>query len=256
MVASYETSDTRLATTSKGSTVDSEIMEHLEALGYIDGSSSPDSERNLAALHFEAGRFENAAEIYARLVEKNPEDGTLRTSLAGALGALGRFDEAVEHLKQAIAAQPLNAEAYHNLAVIQERRGNREGAVEQYRTVLRYNPQYEPSRRALIRLTGSAQARVLRDEADRRAWELAEEAGQAARRGDYAEATKLLDEAENISPRNVVVHQHRSNVAYLKGDTASAVAALEKALEIEPDNALFKTNLRRLKQQAEKANKP
>ena len=60
---------------------------------------------------------------------------------------------------------------------------------------------------------------------------------------------KKLDEAERIAPRYTLIYQYRSNVAYLMGDRAAAVAALKKGLEIEPDNALFKENLRRLQQQ-------
>ena len=37
------------------------------------------------------------------------------------------------------------------------------------------------------------------------------------------------------------------NVAYLVGDLDEAQKALEKALEIEPDNALFKNNLEQIK---------
>ena len=32
------------------------------------------------------------------------------------------------------------------------------------------------------------------------------------------------------------------------GDRAAAIAALERALELEPDNALFRENLKRLKE--------
>jgi cytochrome c-type biogenesis protein CcmH/NrfG len=39
-------------------------------------------------------------------------------------------------------------------------------------------------------------------------------------------------------------------VAYLKGDIPGAVKALEKALALEPDNALFKSNLARLRTRA------
>jgi tetratricopeptide (TPR) repeat protein len=56
-----------------------------------------------------------------------------------------------------------------------------------------------------------------------------------------------LDEAERIAPRYALVQQYRANVAFLMGDRARAIAALEKALEIEPDNALYKSNLARLK---------
>ena len=43
-----------------------------------------------------------------------------------------------------------------------------------------------------------------------------------------------------------LIHQYRSNVAYLMGDRARAIAALRKGLELEPGNALFRENLKRL----------
>ena len=43
-------------------------------------------------------------------------------SLAGVLGTLGRYDEAWAELTRAIELEPLNVEAYHNRAVISERR--------------------------------------------------------------------------------------------------------------------------------------
>jgi uncharacterized membrane protein len=43
-----------------------------------------------------------------------------------------------------------------------------------------------------------------------------------------------------------LVHQYRSNVAFLMGDRERAVTALRQALTLEPDNALYQSNLRRL----------
>ncbi len=60
---------------------------------------------------------------------------------------------------------------------------------------------------------------------------------------------KLLAEAERIAPRYALVYQYQSNVFYLMGDLSKAIQVLEKALELEPGNALFKTNLERLKAQ-------
>ncbi len=57
-----------------------------------------------------------------------------------------------------------------------------------------------------------------------------------------------LDEAERIAPQLALVYQYRSNVAFLRGEREAAIAALERALELEPDNALFRTNLERLRQ--------
>ena len=265
-VATYETGAAAGAPagarSARDATADPEIVERLKSLGYLGSGTSPppagatrhspQGEGNLAAIHFEAGRYAEAAAAYARLVEQEPNDASLRTSLAGALGALGRYDEAARHLDIAIHLEPLNVEAYHNRAVIDERQGKREAAIAQYRRAVRYNPQYEPSAQALIRLTGSADVRPPRTEAEKRAAQLAETASHAARRGDYAEALKGLAEAEKAAPRYVLTYQYRSNVAYLMGDVPGAVRALEKALQIEPGNALYKSNLARLRDQAAK----
>ena len=113
---------------------------------------------------------------------------------------------------------------------------------------MRYNPSYEPSRRALARLTGSADVNVPRTPQEKQAARLADQASQAARRGNYAEAGRLLDEAEKLAPDYVIIHQYRANVAYLSGDTRGAIRALERALQLEPGNALFRANLARLQE--------
>lgn len=254
-VATYEQASSESPTVGSGSSVDADILARLEALGYIGGTSSPQGDNNLAALHFEAGRYEDALREYARLVEEQPEDASLRTSLAGVLGTLGRYGEAAEQLETALELDPLNVEAYHNLAVIFERRGDRVAAIENYRTALRYSPQYEPSRQALSRLTGSAELRAPRGEAEARAAKLAATASEVARRGDYEQAMQLLREAEVIAPKYVLIYQYQSNVAYLMGNYGSSARALIKALEIEPDNALFQANLDRVQKQAQESRK-
>jgi len=250
-VATYETGTQTASNAPPGATdsaVDPAILERLRALGYLD-AQSPRGDRNLAAVAFQSGHYEEAAKAYKELVDKNPNDGALRASLAGALGALGRYGEALEQLAIAIELEPLNPESYHNRGVIYERQGQRDAAISEYRTALRYNPQYEPSRQALTRLTGSgATGSPPQSEPERQATELAERASQQARRGDYLTAMADLDQAERLAPRSALVYQYRANVAFLMGNRDEAIAALQKALEIEPDNALFKSNLKRLQE--------
>jgi tetratricopeptide (TPR) repeat protein len=159
-VPTYETGET--ATADAGSAkpasdiapVDPAILEHLRALGYLD-TASPTGDRNLASMHFEAGRYREAAEAYRKLIAEKPDDGALHASLAGTLGAMGDYDGALTELGEAEKLSPLNPEIYHNRGVILERRGKTEEAIEQYRRAVRYSPDYEPSRSALQRLTGS-----------------------------------------------------------------------------------------------------
>jgi predicted AlkP superfamily phosphohydrolase/phosphomutase len=248
-VATYEAPGTTVAeagTPAAGDArVDPEILKNLQSLGYIH-SSSPSGDRNLAAMLFEKGKYAEAAEAYGKLVKTQPGDGGLRTSLAGALGAMGRYDLALAELNTAIRLEPLNPEAYHNRAVIHERQGERAGAIADYRTALRYSPDYPPSQQALLRLGAGAPSEKARTPEEGRAAELANQAGQRAKRGDYAGAMQLLDEAARLAPRLVLIYQYRSNVAYLQGDTPAAIDALKKGLAIEPDNLLFRENLKHL----------
>jgi tetratricopeptide (TPR) repeat protein len=246
-VPTYESESHVASEAAEGSSVDPRILEKLESLGYL-GDSSRGGDRNVAAVLFRQGRHEEAVEIYEKLVAEDPQDAAAHASLAGALGALGRYDEALEHLEAAIELDPLNPEAYHNRGVVHEKRGEPDAAIREYRTALRYNPRYEPSREALLRLTGSSEtAQAPTSDAEKRATALARASAELARRGDYDEAMARLDEAENIAPTYALVQQYRSNVAYLMGDREAAIAALEKGLELEPDNALFRKNLERLK---------
>lgn len=230
-------------------TVDPKVLERLKALGYLD-TPSPQGDRNMAAMLFESKRYAEAEAAYRKLVEAHPQDGGLRASLAGALASLGRYDEALGELAEAARLAPVNPEAYHNRGAILERQQKRDDAVAAYRTALRYQPQYEPSRRALERLGAGAAAGAPASPSDQQAARLTEQAADAARRGNYAEAMRALDEAQRTAPGMARVYQYRANVAYLMGDRAAAKAALEKALEIEPDNALFRANLERLVREA------
>ena len=249
-IASYEPAGGQMASGGAAPTgdsrVDPEILKRLQSLGYLQ-TRSPSGDRNIAAVLFEQGKYAEAAEAYAKLVKAEPGDGSLRTSLAGALGALGRYDQALEEIDAAIRMQPLNPEAYHNRAVIHERQGNVAAAIADYRTAVRYRPDYMPSQQALARLGAAPAAQQwARTPQETRAAELADEASRLARRGDYAGAMRLLDEASRLAPRLALVYQYRANVAYLKGDKPAAVAALKRGLEIEPDNVLFRENLKNL----------
>lgn len=251
-IASWETTGESVQISGvRDAETDEAILEHLRGLGYLSSSEAAQSsqgDRNLAAINFEAGRYREAAKIYKKLIDAEPDDASLRTSFAGVLGALERYDDAMAQLTKALELDPLNVEAYHNRAVILERSGDVERAVQDYARAVRYRPQYEPSRRALERLVGTADVHGPVNEAEERAEVLAQQASVAARKGDYQKALELLDQAAEVAPSYSLVYQYRSNVAYLMGDTEGAVAALEKGLELEPGNQLFIQNLKRLRE--------
>ncbi|MDA8020245.1 MAG: alkaline phosphatase family protein [Thermoanaerobaculia bacterium] len=262
-IASWEKEGGRDASATGDARISQAQLDHLRSLGYLGGDgggatehSSPQGDRNLAAIHFQQGDYRAAAKLYYQLIEKQPDDGSLRASLAGALGALERYEEALEQLDKAIELEPLNVEAYHNRAVIHERSGRLEAAAADYERALRYGPSYEPSLAAYQRLTGHSNPRAPRNDAQRRAAELADQASAAARRGHYDEALEILEQAAELAPDYVLVYQYRSNVGYLMDAPEVAAEALEKALELEPDNVLFQRNLEQVRRQMYGAGAP
>jgi predicted AlkP superfamily phosphohydrolase/phosphomutase/Flp pilus assembly protein TadD len=239
----------RAAAGARDGSVEPAILERLRALGYLE-AESPAGDRTMAGLAFEQGNYEEALASYRKQLEASPNDASLHASLAAALGALGRYGEARSELERSLELEPLNPGAHHNLGVIHERENRRDEAIQSYRTALRYDPSYEASRRALERLGVSPVVRIPSSAAETRARELLDEASMAARKTDYPRAVALLDEAAKLAPSYVLVHQYRANVAFLMGDREAAKRALRAALEIEPDNALFRRNLQALESES------
>ena len=85
-----------------------------------------------------------------------------------------------------------------------------------------------------------------RREQKARAYALADAARAATSSGALPKAAALLSEAERLAPDVGLVYQYQANVAYLTGDRQLATSALERALQLEPDNALLQTNLARI----------
>jgi tetratricopeptide (TPR) repeat protein len=249
VVATYESGAPRSTAGAADTDVDPEILARLKSLGYLDTTSSPQADQNVAERRFQEGNYDQAETIYLELLKKTPWDAGLHTSLAGALAGQEKYEDALRELKTALEIDPLQAPAYHNRGAIYEFQGKRDAAIKEYRTALRYKPEYAPSREALARLGGSPAPQRPRTDGETRADALAERARDAAQRGDNDGALKLLEQAEGLAPRLAKLYQYEANVAYLKGDRARAITALNKALRLEPDNALFASNLKALQDQ-------
>lgn len=247
-VATYETGPGRQAAPHAPlDATDEALLERLEGLGYIDRRSTA-GERIRAGQLLEAGAPEQAEAALRDLVARRPDDAGLRADWGAALGALGRLDEAERELRAALAAAPADASAHHNLGVVLALLSRHEEARAEWSRALDCDPRFGPAEAALARsVPGGTHEPGIVSPATVLAGRLAERAADAARRGDYAGADRLLDDAARLAPDLPIVHHHRANVAVLRGDRAAAVAALERALALDPDDPLLRENLRRLR---------
>jgi Flp pilus assembly protein TadD len=87
-------------------------------------------------MDYKAGRFDEAAEKFARVVGADPEHVRALINWGVALSRGGKPEQAIPKFQQALALDPVNPEAYYNWGVALERLGRDPEAVEKYEQAL------------------------------------------------------------------------------------------------------------------------
>lgn len=106
--------------------------------------SAPDdaaARRALAIALHEVGRHDEAVEQFERLVETNPTRRPL-LDLALAYGSAGRDEQAAATYDRILALSPEDPIALHNLGNIARRRGDDRGAIDYYGRAVAADPGY------------------------------------------------------------------------------------------------------------------
>jgi Flp pilus assembly protein TadD len=99
--------------------------------------------------HQEAQHWRDTDALYQRALEVAPPNPMIRTYYANWLYRNGRVDEAIVHHRAATSVPGYEAVAHYNLAVMLVQHGDRAGAFEHYRAVLREAPDFVPARMAV-----------------------------------------------------------------------------------------------------------
>ncbi|HSU84621.1 MAG TPA: tetratricopeptide repeat protein, partial [Thermoanaerobaculia bacterium] len=165
----------------------------------------------LAQLELYSGSPERAAELYADLVQRSPQYGEL-SNLGLAQFLLGRFAEAGQSYRKAVALQPRSSLAVLNLADATLLAGRGPEAAALYSQA--------------IRLAGE-------DPSAGSDWQLASVRAQSlAHLGKRDEAVAAVQEALRLAPDNPEA-AYEASVAYvLLGDQASALYNAGRALRL------------------------
>src|SRR6266705_1095581 len=104
------------------------------------------------------GRYDDAIEECKRAIAVDPSFGNPYNDIGAYLIELSRLDEAIPWLEQAISAPRYCCYfyAHTNLARVYLQKGMREKARKSLLAALRVNPEYEPAQELLRRIDGSA----------------------------------------------------------------------------------------------------
>ncbi|MFV2073632.1 MAG: tetratricopeptide repeat protein [Thermoanaerobaculales bacterium] len=173
-----------------------------------------------AAQALKAGRLDLAETIYREAITANPDNKRAFLNLSVLLAEQGRLDEGEVYAKEALRLSPDYFFAYLNLATINERRGNVDEALSFYRKALERNP---------------------RDIKTNFRY-----AGLLLRIGEYEQALEPFDLLAEFAPSLVKARYLHALALVGLGRNLDAIAVLDEALAISPDDASLRQAFARL----------
>ncbi|NPD17014.1 tetratricopeptide repeat protein [Xinfangfangia sp. D13-10-4-6] len=148
------------------------------------------------------GEYEEAARLFERAAERDPQSVNALIGLGRTYTELGQFNRAANALNTASAKRPRNAEIYAEMGRLALYQGQASEALVQYDTALKHD------RRSLQALTGRA---VSLDYLSR-----------------HAEAQQGYQQALKIYPTNFALLSNNALSMVISGDAAQGVAVLEE----------------------------
>ena len=233
-----------------------EEQEKLRSLGYVDQTASigsgplPDPKDMVDELRMSQkaetlemeGNYPEAAKVYSRILELNPQSPVNYVNLALIQAKMNQFDEAVRILERGIAALPGSVTLLSRLAHTHMAMGRLQKALDAWQAVLVIDPNYFDGLLAsawILDLMGKKEeARGFFEKA------LAVEPENKFLRKNYAQnlaTTGNLKEAIGIYarlkqdfPDDYEVLQDMGIALGYAGDINGAIEALKAAIEIHP----------------------
>jgi tetratricopeptide (TPR) repeat protein len=159
---------------------------------------------------YDARNYVGAITTLKRVVELAPKDPDAWDALGVAYDALYRWSDAVQAFQEQVKVEPFHKQAWMHLGWALQHSKKREEAIAAYRKQIEIVPLHSDAHRDLGEL-------LLQDPPD------------------HKEAAAELAKAEQITPDNAVVPVRLGGALLKLGDTASALAAFERARKLSPD---------------------
>ena len=198
--------------------------------------------------------------VMLRRIEKYPADFVAHFNLGAVLQAMGKFDEAIPYLNQAMLMKPASATATNNLAVSLLMTDKVDQSIQEFRKSLTLDPGYQNARfnlaRALVAKGDPEGAltelliylKAVPDDAQAH-----ETAGRIyASAGNIAQALPHLRRAVELQPNDSALETNLGAALAMAGNFQEAITAFETALKADPSNQTARENLARARAGLEK----
>jgi tetratricopeptide (TPR) repeat protein len=182
----------------------------------------------LAYVNAQMGEMDRAVELYREYLNFNPGDASVRMTVAFELAQAGGEDAAIALLQDGIAIDSTNAELWEFLGNVALKKGTTaaDGAAEDAEAI---------TDEASVRLAVEAYDHVLELKGEDMNPEILRNVIAAnLELGDYDAALTFADRAQALMPEDAGLWSIRSDIYGRMERYGDAVAALDRALELDP----------------------
>ena len=192
------------------------------SLDDLMNSDTPTDLMNRGTELFQQGNYQEAANVYATVVQQTPDDESAHFNLASALAKLGKTAEAKAAYLEALRLFPDYAEAHINLGNLFVSLGMLDDASEHLTTAVKLNPESASAHNNL--------GTVL------------------MRQGKISDATQRFTEAVRLMPDYLEARCNLGNTYFSLGKITEARAEFQAALKTNPDFGPARLGLARVNQ--------
>lgn len=187
-------------------------------------------------------KSDEAVGVLREALSEGEDRGRLTLMLSSILEGQKKYDEAEAVVREALDESPASIDLIYRLGVILDKKGDKEGCLDQMRRILEIDPDHADAMN-YIGYTWAEQGINL-DEAlvlIKRAVEIKPDSGYIIdslgwvyyQKGEYVKALEYLEKAIDLQPGDPTITEHLGD-AYLKNDLyEKALEAYRKALTLE-----------------------
>jgi tetratricopeptide (TPR) repeat protein len=187
-----------------------------------DQTDSSDAMHNLALAAYQKGRYEQAVDLVKKAIAANPQGAQFHNTLGLALEALGRYEQALASYERAVTLRQDYSEAYNNMAISLTSQGKYAEAEEKARKAIELKADYAQAYNSL----GYAQMQLA-----------------ASDRGKSEQAAGSYRRAIALKPDFAEAHNHLGVVLAAEGRWVEAIGSYRAALRLEPGYAEAYNNM-------------
>ncbi|WP_417912535.1 tetratricopeptide repeat protein [Candidatus Electronema sp. TJ] len=215
---------------------------------------SPNNARvqlNYGLALMEKGKYDQALIHYNKALEMSPNWSYVHINMAILKNVMGQPEEAEQHFKTALANHPMNPSAYYYYAVFLNKKSRHQEAAELIKRGMQVSPNYggfhavqQDIQRTATKMTEELVSYERELDKNPRMEDYISLSLSYYKAGEYKRCISVCEKALQLEPDNAIAYNNICSAYNAMAEWTKAQEACRKALEFDPNYELAINNLR------------